>query len=105
MGFCYFIKAKDEIGEGLTQFIRKARVYGHKIKYLRCNGAGENTKHVEGVTLCKKIKMEYTSTDTPQYNGVAEQQIAVLKLRGLTMMQTAKLNQGAQNLLWGESVR
>ena len=51
---------------------------------VRSDGGGEFSKGVFGA-LCttEKIRQEFTTADSPQYNGVAERQIAIIEAAGL----------------------
>ena len=105
MGFCYFIKSKDNIGSGFNKLINKFKTYDRKVEYVRCNNAGENKKYIQDIAINKQIKPEFTSTETPQFNGVAERQIAVLKQRAIAMMNSASLSAGTQKFLWPEAIQ
>src|SRR5687767_12641903 len=85
--------------------MNKMRLYGKQVKYICCDNAGENEKYIQEIADQEAILMEWTSTETPQFNGVAEQKITALKLRGLAMMNAANLNQSTQNLLWPEAIQ
>ena len=80
MGFCYFLKTKDDVASGLEKLLDRFKIYNHVPKYLRCNNAGENEKQIQDVLVKFGIQPEFTSTNTPQFNGVTEQRIATLKL-------------------------
>src|SRR5688572_27129294 len=86
MGFCYFTSSRDKIESGLEKLLTRFRMFGHKVKFMRCDNAGENTKHLQEVTDKYLIQMEFTSTDTPQFNRATEKRIATIKDRGLAMM-------------------
>ena len=51
---------------------------------VRSDGGGEFSKGTFGA-LCttEKIRQEFTTADFPQYNGVAERQIAIIEAAGL----------------------
>ena len=42
MGFCFFMKAKSEIGQYMLKYIQEVKKLLHKVRYIRCDGAGEN---------------------------------------------------------------
>jgi len=77
----------------------------HGVKIIRCDNAGENVKHVQGVTREFGLRVEFTSPYTPQMNGVVERRIAVLKLRSQAMLNQADLSNDLRNKLWTEAVR
>lgn len=105
MGFSYFMKRKDNIKEGLMKLLVGIKKHGHETKFIRCDGAGENIKHIKDLADETLIRLELTPRDTPQFNGVVERRIAVLKEMTRAMMMRAGLNKTAQNLLWSEAVR
>lgn len=105
MGFSYFIKTKDAIGGGFKQLLNRFNLLNNKVEFIRCDNSGENERYVAELASKFKIQMEYTSTDTPQYNGVVERQIETLKQRAIAMMNAAGLNKSAQNFLWTEAIR
>ena len=76
---------------------------GHKVKYLRLDNAGENwdlenkcLHHLLG------INFEYTTPNTPQFNGVVERKFQSIynKLRA-TLFESG-LTYELSNLLWDE---
>lgn len=103
MGFCCFLKSRDQIAGGLETLLNKFKVYKHSTKYIRCDNAGENKSHVQTVMLEHRIQPEFISTDTPQYKGVAERHIIILKLCRMAMMNAAGLNLVTHNVLWQSS--
>lgn len=105
MGFSYFIKTKDSIGTGFEQILSQFNVLNKQVKYLRADNARENKKYVKELARKAKIQMEYTSTDTPQFNGVVKRRIETLKQRAMLMMNAANLTRSAQNFLWTEAIR
>ena len=56
------------------------------MKIIKCENAGENVRHVLDIAQQYRLKVEFTSSYTPQMNGVVERKIAVLKLRSQAMM-------------------
>src|SRR5688572_2514827 len=46
MGFCYFLKLRSDIANGLVKILLGIRKYGYKVCFLRCNNAGKNTRQV-----------------------------------------------------------
>src|SRR5688500_12853699 len=105
MGFCYFLKLKSDIAIGLEKVVQGIWKFGYLVKFFRCNGAGENDKHVQALADREGIQMEYTPSNTPQYNGVVERRITVLKDMARTMMAKADLEPVTRNYLWTEAVR
>ena len=76
---------------------------GYKVKYLRCDNAGENLKvEEECLKLGLGITMEYTSPNTPQQNGRVERKFATLYGRVRSMFNAAMLDGDMRNGLWAE---
>ena len=64
MGFCYFVKNRDEIGKGFLTLISKFKVHGKRVRFIRCDNARENGKYIEEVADKEGILMECTTTET-----------------------------------------
>ena len=60
---------------------------------------------MQEIAIQEHILPEFTSTDTPQYIGFAEQRITVNKQRAVAMMNAANLNIETQNFIWPKAVR
>ena len=43
--FSGFMKEKSDIGSFAKEVLKKVKAAGHTVKYVRCDNAGENTKH------------------------------------------------------------
>ena len=99
----YYLKSKDDIAKPLKTLLDKIKGNGWPCKYIRCDNAGENVKHVENLANDYGIEMEYTARETPQQNGVAERAIAVIKARALAMMEKAKFSKTTKNKFWAEA--
>ena len=61
-----------------------AGIAPRKVEVVRSDGGGESSKGPFGA-LCttEKIRQKLTKADSPQYNGVAERQIAIIEAAGL----------------------
>jgi transposase InsO family protein len=105
MGFTYFMKKRDDIRQKLDQLMHQVKTLQHSILIIRCDNAGENTKHIQEFAREYGLRMEYTSPYTPQMNGVVERRIAVLKLRCQAMLNQADLPPDLRNKLWIEAAR
>src|SRR5688500_16207253 len=90
--FVFFISTKDGMGKVIKKLIAKINLIGHQVKFICCDGAGENGKYIQDIADQERIQVEYTSPNTLQYNEVAEHCIATLKSRGAAMMNAANLN-------------
>ncbi|GJY89530.1 retrovirus-related pol polyprotein from transposon TNT 1-94 [Tanacetum coccineum] len=98
----YPIKKKSDVFEVFKVY--KARVEldsGKKIKCLRTDNRGEYTGD-EFDTFCRQegIKRQFTTTYTPQQNGVAERMNRTLLERARAMLATASLGKS----FWAEAV-
>ena len=105
MGFSYFMKSKDQIRYKLDQLIQQVKKLSHQVFIIRCDNAGENTRHIQDISRKYGLKVEFTSPYTPQMNGVVERRLAVLKLRSQAMLNQADLSPDLRNKLWIEAAR
>jgi hypothetical protein len=74
----FFLKNKDDKVEELIAHFKKLKSkYGKVVKYIRCDNAGEKILLEK---WCKKeglrIQFEYTSPNSPQFNGKIERKFA-----------------------------
>ena len=78
----FFLRIKDEIAANVLKY--QAEIAPRKVEVVRSDGGGEFWKGAFGA-LCtrKEIMQEFTTADSPQYNGVAERQIAIIEAAGL----------------------
>ena len=76
---------------------------GTPVKYVQCDNAGKNSKHIKD--LCNKygIQPEFTAPNTPQQNGVVEQSFATVKAKALAMLEAANFTDSICNKLWAEA--
>ena len=100
----FFLKQKDDQVDILIAHIKELKAqYGKVVKYIRCDNAGEN---ISLEKRCKEeglgIQFEYTSPNSPQYNGKIERKFAGLYGRTRANLNGAKLNKGLRDLLWAE---
>ena len=77
-----FLRIKDETATYFSKYL--AEIAPRKVEVVRSDGGGEVSKGTLGA-LCttEKIRQEFTAADSPQYNGVAERQIAIIEAAGL----------------------
>ena len=75
--------------EGLSQ----------KVKYIRCDNAGENQGKLQKVCASFGIELEYTAPYTPQMNGVVERRIAVLLNGARASLYAANLTEDSRKKL------
>jgi transposase InsO family protein len=72
-----------------------------KIKFLRSDNGGEFTSN-EFMYLCeeKGIKIQFSTTKTPQQNGVVERKNITVQEMTKTMLNDSKLS----DIFWGQAV-
>ena len=72
---------KDETAAYFSKYL--AEIAPRKVE-VRSDGGGEFSKGAFGA-LCTtgKIRQEFTTVDSPQYNGVAERQMAITEAAAL----------------------
>ena len=82
----YFVSHKHDAASAFEKFLAGLRVEGtpSEVVIVRSDDGGELMEGKSG-KLCRerKIKQEFTTADSPEYNGVAE--------RGLDMIKSAAL--------------
>lgn len=101
----HFLKAKSEIHEALRGVLLSLKnVFKTDIKYIRCDNAGENLKHITTLGLEFGFELECTAPHTPKHNGKVERGFAVIRERAVAMMIDAKLAPEFQKQLWAEAV-
>src|SRR5437868_3055920 len=44
IGFCYFIRSRDMIGNGFKSLLKKLKHLDKNVEYIQCNSAGKNKK-------------------------------------------------------------
>jgi hypothetical protein len=71
-----FSTTKKEIVELVKSTMKNVEQVGRTTVYLRCGNAGENVSYLSPVS--RKIILEWSPPDTPQYNGKVERKIATL---------------------------
>jgi hypothetical protein len=100
----YFLKSKDELKIKMIELIEWMTSQDKKIKFLRCDNAGENIALQQ---QCKKLNLqiifEYTAPNTPQQNGVVERAFATLygRIRAM-LLNTKNLPEEIKTGLWAE---
>jgi len=94
MKFTKFFTTKNGMIEPTLAQLERWRQAGIKVKYIRCDNAGENKKLEErsdSADWKMGLRFEYTARDTPQQNHLAELGFAVLANRGRAMMYRANV--------------
>ena len=61
------MKKKSDIGDFAENIFKKVQAAGQMIRYIHCDNAGENIRHLqEACDKEKGIIMEYTAPYTPE---------------------------------------
>ena len=89
----YFLKKKSDLKKTLLDHITMMGMEGKKVKFVRCDNAGENTKACEDLAKQLHFQPELTAPYTPQQNGVAERNFVTLRNRAHASMRDVKLNE------------
>ena len=78
----FFLRTKDETATYFSKYL--AEIALCKVEVVRSDGGGEFSKGGFGA-LCtrEKIKQAIRTAGSPQYNGVAEREIAIIEAAGL----------------------
>ncbi|MCP3667476.1 MAG: DDE-type integrase/transposase/recombinase, partial [Gammaproteobacteria bacterium] len=98
----FFMKDKSCLSNIMTTYLTTVRQQGHSIKFIRCDNAGENLG-LKRICNENGIKLEMTSPNTPQQNGVAERSLTIIRQRAVSMMECAGLTHDQKTLLWAET--
>ena len=78
----FFLRTKDETASYFSKYL--AEIAPRKVEVVGSDGSSEFSKGVFGALYTtEKIRQESTTADSPQYNGVAERQIAIIEAAGL----------------------
>ena len=99
----FFLRTKDETATYFSKYL--AEIAPRKVEVVRSDGGGEFLKGAFGA-LCttEKIRQEFTTADSPQYNGVAERQIAIIEAAGLAARIQAAAKYPNESFSRGESL-
>ena len=109
----YFMHHKSDAAETFRQFLSDTRADGvpSQLVTVRSDGGGEFCGGEFG-DLCRLrcIKQEFTTADSPQYNGVAERALGLIETAAMAgRIQARELFPGAQlpatESLWAEASR
>ena len=81
----YFMRSEDEVSRYFRQYLADYRFTGVPcpVETVRADDAAE-FKHEAFADLCRErgIRQEFTTADSPQFNGVAERETAMIELAG-----------------------
>ena len=99
----FLLKKKSEVGKKVIDHIDSLIKNGKKVKFLRCDNAGE---HNVLKAFCEKnnITLEMTTPNTPQQNGVVERSFATELNYIRAMLFQANFTPAMVSSLWGMAV-
>jgi hypothetical protein len=104
MKWSFFLKSKDAQVPLLVGFIKNLQEQGKKVKYIRCDNAGENISLQQSLdNEGMNIKFEFTARETPQQNGKVERAFATLYGRMRAMMTAIEWDDGMKHKFWMEA--
>jgi hypothetical protein len=104
MGFTAFVKKNTQLSAVVRTRVDQLATLQMITKYLRIDNAGENVEPLKELGGEQKFSLEHTAPDTPQQNGVVEQQIALLGQQAMAMTLDANFDGPSHNILWAEAV-
>ena len=100
-----FMESKSDIIKEVPKYIQKMNAKGNKVRFIRCDNAGENVNQLKEDCENKfGIDFEVTPPKTPQMNGVVERRFVTDRLRARAMILAANLNDKLEKTLWAEAV-
>ncbi|CAB1105045.1 unnamed protein product [Ectocarpus sp. CCAP 1310/34] len=106
----YFLKHKSDAAEAFERYLAENRANGapSDVMVVRSDNGGEFFEGEFG-RVCRKycIKQEFTPAHSPEYNGVAERALGLIKDAALAArIQAPTLYPGAPNYpsLWAEAI-
>ena len=104
MKWSYFLKSKNDQVGVLVDHVKELQQKGMKVKYIRCDNAGENYKFEEAAKKEKLgLEFEFTARNTPQQNGQVERAFAATYGRMRAMMHEAGINGDERKKYWIEA--
>ena len=105
----HLIDKKSHAPKSLRTLVRRLNDRGNPVKFIRMDDAGELKKFAEDCKEAKeeclrKVQVEHTSRDSPQFNGKVERKIAVVTRRIKSALNAARFTEEYRQVLWGEAV-
>ena len=98
-----FLKKKSDAAAALRNIIAEYNTpSGLKIGAIRTDEGGEFEGEFQRVLDSFGINHEFTPPDTPQYNGVAERALGLLREKSIAMLQ--EMTVAASDRLWAEAM-
>ena len=102
-----FMNRKSHLAVTCLEIIRELETRtGKKVKYIRCDNAGENISLDR--SLLREgydIRFEYTASGTPQQNGKVERAFPTLYGRIRACFNYQRINGALRESLWAECIR
>src|SRR5210317_14677 len=106
MKFTFLLKYKSDLVDKFMFLLNELHRRGFNVRYIRMDNAGENN------TLAKTlnnspydIRVEFTSPNTPEQNGVVERAFAALYGKLCATYLKTNLSENLKDKLKGEAVR
>ena len=103
----YFMRSKDEVSRYFRQYLADYRFTGVPcpVETVRTDDAAE-FKGGAFADICRerRIRQEFTTADSPQFNGVAERGIAMIESAGKAVIIHAGLNFPGMGITSGNSL-
>ena len=100
----HFATSKNQMMTFVRDLITMMKGLDLKVKYIRCDNAGEHQSKLQNFCKEQGIVLEYTAPNSPKQNGRVEKKIHILWQRAMVQMVNARLSVESQNNFWAESV-
>ena len=101
--FVRFLRKKSDATEGLRDIINDdIAPQGLQIGIVRTDGGGEFDGQFQTFLSERGIKRERTPPHTPQYNGVAERALGILRDKTVALLRG--VTEGKSDRLWAEAM-
>ena len=99
----FFLRNKDEAAEYFSTYL--AEIAPRKAEVVRSDVGGEFYEGGFG-SICQreKIRQEFTTSDTPEYNGVAERQIGIIESAGFAAKIQASVMYPSEDFPRGDNM-
>jgi hypothetical protein len=83
---------KSDLSKIITKWLKQFEIeYNTKVKYFRCDNAGENTKFKEEISVIGHYIFEFTAPNSPQQNGKVERKLSTLYNKVHSLLNAARL--------------
>ena len=112
MSWVYFLRHKSDAAEAFERFLVDVRADGmpSSVEIVRSDGGGEFEGRFADLCRTRGIKQEFTTADSPEYNGVAERALGMIDAAARSaIIQAQELYPHVQlpstESLWAEAYR